>query len=103
MTLTFGSKGSAVRRLQTNLNSQFQQLGMLAEMAVRVDGFFGAETLARVKFLQCVGGLPVDGRVCDRTLPLSLKAQPVCPFYRLAVRALRSLLCSKRSQPSISG
>ncbi len=68
MTLNLGSTGPTVRRLQRNLNSRFEQLGMFAEMAVRVDGFFGPATLASVKYLQCVCGLPVDGRVCDRTL-----------------------------------
>ncbi len=68
MTLTAGSRGSAVRQLQHSLNLRFQQLGILSGMSVRVDGYFGPETLASVKYLQCVCGLPVDGRVCDRTL-----------------------------------
>lgn len=67
MTLTAGSRGSAVRQLQHSLNLRFQQLGILSGMSVRVDGYFGPETLASVKYLQCVCGLPVDGRVCDRT------------------------------------
>lgn len=66
MTLTAGSRGSAVRQLQRSLNLRFQRL--LSEMSVQVDGYFGPETLASVKYLQCVCGLPVDGRVCDRTL-----------------------------------
>ncbi len=80
MTLALGSTGSAVRRLQRSLNSRFEQLGMFAEMAVRVDGFFGPATLASVKYLQCVGGLPVDGRACDRTLAFITRGAAGLPF-----------------------
>ncbi len=64
--LTIGSKGSTVRQLQRNLNARFQALQVVTLAAVLVDGYFGNETLMAVKYLQCVGGLPVNGRV-DKT------------------------------------
>ena len=63
--LTLRSKGSTVRQLQRNLNNRFEALGIISTMAVFIDGFFGPETLNAVKYLQCIGGLPVNGRVCD--------------------------------------
>ncbi len=80
MTLTAGSKGSAIRQLQHSLNLRFQQLGILSGMSVRVDGYFGPETLASVKYLQCVCGLPVDGRACDRTLAFITRGAAGLPF-----------------------
>jgi peptidoglycan hydrolase-like protein with peptidoglycan-binding domain len=65
--LTIASQGSSVRRLQRSLNLRFQQLNVASSLFVQVDGFFGPQTLSGVKYLQCVGGLPVDGRVGDRT------------------------------------
>jgi peptidoglycan hydrolase-like protein with peptidoglycan-binding domain len=65
--LTIGSQSSSVRRLQRSLNLRFQQLSVASSLYVQVDGFFGPETLSGVKYLQCIGGLPVDGRVGDRT------------------------------------
>ncbi|MGB3295279.1 MAG: peptidoglycan-binding protein [Phormidesmis sp.] len=65
-----GSKGPSVRQLQRGLNLRFQQLEASAEAFVLVDGVFGTNTLTSVKYLQCIGGLPVDGRVGDRTWAL---------------------------------
>lgn len=67
MMLKIGSQGSAVRQLQRALNARFKQLGILSVFSLRVDGVFGVETLAAVKYLQCVGGLPVNGRVDNGT------------------------------------
>lgn len=65
--LIVGSQGSFVRQLQRNLNARFQSFGVVALISVLVDGFFGPETLMAVKYLQCVGGLPVNGRVDEAT------------------------------------
>jgi len=65
--LTIGSKGSGVRQLQQNLNDRFQRFGVVALISVRVDGFLGPETSTAVRYLQCVGGLPVNGRVDEAT------------------------------------
>ncbi|MGC1308199.1 MAG: peptidoglycan-binding protein [Phormidesmis sp.] len=65
--LTLGSQGRAVRALQTSLNTRFEQLGMIDSMSVQVDGRFDHETLTGVKYLQCVGGLPVNGQVDLKT------------------------------------
>ncbi|MGB7247897.1 MAG: peptidoglycan-binding domain-containing protein, partial [Phormidesmis sp.] len=67
MMLKIGSQGSAVRQLQRALNARFKQLGILSVFSLRVDGVFGVETLAAVKYLQCVCGLPVNGRVDNGT------------------------------------
>ncbi len=68
--LTLGSKGPSVRQLQRGLNLRFEQLEATAEAFVLVDGLFGSNTLISVKYLQCIGGLPVDGQVGDRTWAL---------------------------------
>jgi len=65
--LSVGSQGSSVRQLQRNLNARFQNFGVTALISVLVDGVFGSETLIAVKYLQCVGGLPVNGRVDEAT------------------------------------
>ena len=65
--LTFRSQGSAIKQLQRNLNRRFEQLDMLWDISVTVNGVFDSETLLAVKYLQCVAGLSVDGRVSDRT------------------------------------
>lgn len=60
--LTFGSEGEAVKVLQHSLTVKFHPAIDLVE-----DGHFGAQTLAAVKYMQCVVGLSVDGVVGDRT------------------------------------
>lgn len=66
--LHLGSQGPTVRQLQRSLNARFEQLDITADISVRVDGTFGLETLASIKYLQCIGGLPVNGEVETRTL-----------------------------------
>ncbi|MEM6596887.1 MAG: peptidoglycan-binding protein [Cyanobacteria bacterium P01_C01_bin.69] len=61
--LHIGSQGPVVRHLQRNLNARLESLGVISLMSVLVDGSFGQETLGAVKYLQCVGGMPVNGRV----------------------------------------
>lgn len=61
--LTMGAKGSAVRMLQGQLNLRFEAFGLMRSMSVVVDGVFGPKTLTAVKYLQCVGGFPVNGQV----------------------------------------
>ena len=66
--LHLGSQGPTVRQLQRSLNARFEQLNVISDISVQVDGTFGLETLASVKYLQCIGGLPVNGEVEARTL-----------------------------------
>lgn len=54
VVLRSGSKGAAVKRLQTSLG-------------VNVDGSFGPETLQAVRDFQRESGLPIDGVVGQRT------------------------------------
>ncbi|MGD1899081.1 MAG: peptidoglycan-binding protein [Phormidesmis sp.] len=61
------AKGPAVRHLQHALNRRLNALGVGDTMSVRVDGWFGNATVAAVKYLQCVAGLPVNGQVTART------------------------------------
>ena len=60
--LAFGSEGDAVKVLQHALTVKFHPAIDLEE-----DGYFGAQTLAAVKYMQCVVGLSVDGVVGDLT------------------------------------
>ncbi|MEL6854669.1 MAG: peptidoglycan-binding protein [Cyanobacteria bacterium J06607_13] len=61
-TLSLGAQSDEVEALQRSIHLQFHPY-----VALRVDGYFGPKTLAAVKYVQCVGGLPVDGVVGDRT------------------------------------
>lgn len=65
--LTSSSHGPAIKQLQRHLNARLEQLDMLAHSAVQVTGVFDGDTLLAVKYLQCLGGLPVDGRVNEPT------------------------------------
>lgn len=85
--LTIGYQGSSVRRLQRALNLRFQQLDVISTtLSVQVDGSFGPETLSGVKYLQCVGGLPVDGRVGDRTWAFINQGAAGLPILSLGSR-----------------
>lgn len=66
--LNLGSQGPTVRQLQRDLNARFKQFGILETISVLADGRFGIETLTAIKYLQCIAGLPVNGRVEERTL-----------------------------------
>jgi peptidoglycan hydrolase-like protein with peptidoglycan-binding domain/uncharacterized protein YdeI (BOF family) len=57
--LRYGSKGEAVKTLQTTLNNNGAKL--------KVDGIFGVKTLAAVKEFQKKNGLKVDGLVGPKT------------------------------------
>lgn len=61
------TKGPSIRQLQQDLNHRLAALGVLNIIGVRVDGWFGPQTIASVKYLQCVGGLPVNGQVNRQT------------------------------------
>ena len=65
--LTSSSQGPAIRHLQRHLNVRLEQLDMLAHSSVQITGVFDSETLLAVKYLQCLVGLPVDGRVNEPT------------------------------------
>jgi len=67
------TQGPAVRQLQQDLNRRFRALGVsdlptegrCHRISITVDGWFGHETLAAVKYLQCASGLPVNGHVTE--------------------------------------
>ncbi|MEL7332335.1 MAG: peptidoglycan-binding protein [Cyanobacteria bacterium J06560_2] len=66
------AKGPGVRQLQRDLNRRFELLGVSAMTSLgldslRIDGWFGRETLSAVKYVQCISGLPVNGHVTART------------------------------------
>ena len=65
--LTSSSQGPAIKYLQRHLNVRLEQLNMLAHSSVQVTGVFDDDTLLTVKYLQCLIGLPVDGRVNEPT------------------------------------
>lgn len=60
MSLTIGDRGSAVRRLQQQLEARGFDPG-------GVDGVFGKKTLSAVKAFQRASGLTVDGQVGEDT------------------------------------
>lgn len=60
MALTIGDRGTAVRRLQQQLQEKGFDPG-------GVDGVFGAKTLKAVKAFQRANGLAVDGQVGEDT------------------------------------
>lgn len=66
-SLSLYAQGPAVRQLQDSINHRFEVLGIGDLLWLRVDGWFGNETIAAVKYLQCIGGLPVNGQVSLRT------------------------------------
>ena len=71
--LTIGSQGPSVRHLQRCLNAQFETFGVISLISVLVDGFLGPETLSAVKYFQCLGGLPVNGRVDERVWDFAVR------------------------------
>ncbi|MGB3573903.1 MAG: peptidoglycan-binding protein [Phormidesmis sp.] len=95
--LTLGSKGSTVRTLQRNLSLRFEAFEMTTVMSVRVDGFFGRETLTAVKYWQCVVGLPVNGRVDEpiwRFITMGVAGLPPLSMgmRRVSVRAVQKTI-----------
>ncbi|RUT00871.1 hypothetical protein DSM106972_072800 [Dulcicalothrix desertica PCC 7102] len=59
-TLRVGNKGQDVKELQIRLNQRFVSINtQISEISV--DGDFGSQTEAAVKFVQCLGFLPVNG------------------------------------------
>lgn len=109
--LTFGSQGSTVRQLQRNLNARFQDFGVVSLISVLVDGVFGMETLTAVKYLQCVGGLPVNGRVDEATWRFAeqgITGLPVLAIgseyvYATAVTAVQKTLLDAGIQVIVDG
>jgi len=61
------AQGPAVRQIQNSINLRLDALGVGDLLYLKVDGWFGHETMGAVKYLQCVGGLPVNGQMTLRT------------------------------------
>ena len=95
--LTIGSKGRAVRALQCQLNLRIDAFGLTPSMAVVVDGVFGPKTLTAVKYLQCVGGFPVNGQVdraTERFLAQGTVGLPQLSAENGKTRALRTCVAA---------
>ncbi|MEM9948545.1 MAG: peptidoglycan-binding protein [Cyanobacteria bacterium P01_D01_bin.36] len=61
------AQGPAVRQLQESINLRLEALGISDMLRLQIDSWFGNETMSAVKYLQCVGGLPVNGQVTFKT------------------------------------
>ena len=66
-TLALGAYGDEVKILQSHINHRFEQLSLLSASQIMVDGYFGLKTRNAVFYLQCIGGMRVDGRVGPQT------------------------------------
>jgi peptidoglycan hydrolase-like protein with peptidoglycan-binding domain len=64
-TLRVGNKGQDVKELQTRLNQRFASINTQINQ-ISVDGDFGQQTEAAVKYLQYLAFLPVTG-ITDTT------------------------------------
>ncbi|MGD1866226.1 MAG: peptidoglycan-binding protein [Phormidesmis sp.] len=62
------TQGPIVKQLQIDMNKRLNALGVGDVIAVAVDGWFGNEMIGVVKYLQCVGGLPTNGKIGVRSL-----------------------------------
>ena len=61
--LAVGNHGDKVKFLQSYINHRFEQLSLLSGSQIVVDGYFGPKTRTAIFYLQCIGGMRVDGRV----------------------------------------
>jgi peptidoglycan hydrolase-like protein with peptidoglycan-binding domain len=73
-TLSEGSQGSVVEKLQTALNEGRGDLEPSSNPVLTVDGIYGPETTAAVKGAQESGGIEVDGIVGLQTWALPVHA-----------------------------
>lgn len=73
-TLTEGSHGSVVERLQTALNEGRGDFAPSSNPVLAVDGSYGPNTATAVRGAQHSGGIPVDGIVGLQTWALSVHA-----------------------------
>lgn len=97
--LSLGSQGEDVKVLQHALTVKFHPAIDLVE-----DGHFGPQTLAAVKYMQCVVGLSMDGVVGDRTqafLEWGVDALPVLSLGSTgpAVVVVQQVLNQEGSMP----
>lgn len=73
-TLSQGSTGSTVQRLQTALNEGRGSFAPSSNPVLAVDGIFGPHTAAAVRGAQQAGGIPADGIVGLQTWALPVHA-----------------------------
>ncbi|BAZ11141.1 peptidoglycan-binding domain 1 [Calothrix sp. NIES-4071] len=64
-TLRIGNNGQDVKEMQKRLNQRFASIYTPA-LEIPVDGDFGSQTEAALKYLQCLAFLPVNG-ITDTT------------------------------------
>lgn len=73
-TLSEGSQGAVVERLQTALNEGRGQFAPMSNPVLVIDGIFGPHTATAVKGAQHEGGIPADGIVGLQTWALPVHA-----------------------------
>lgn len=73
-TLTQGSRGTVVEKLQTALNEGRGQFAPSSNPVLAVDAIYGPQTAAAVKGAQHSGGIGADGVVGLQTWALSVHA-----------------------------
>jgi peptidoglycan hydrolase-like protein with peptidoglycan-binding domain len=73
-TLTQGSQGSVVEKLQIALNEGRGDFAPSSNPVVATDGMFGPQTTAAVKGMQTSGGINADGVVGLQTWALPIHA-----------------------------
>jgi peptidoglycan hydrolase-like protein with peptidoglycan-binding domain len=73
-TLTEGSRGTVVEKLQTALNEGRGDFAPSSNPVLAIDGIYGPETAAAVKGAQESGGIEADGVVGLQTWALSVHA-----------------------------
>ncbi len=105
---TSSSQGPAIQQLQRNLNDRLEQFDMLAHSSVQVTGVFDSDTLLAVKYLQCLGGLPVDGRVNEPTQQFIEQGISALPTLSVgstgtAVRAMQRTLIAAQIEVVADG
>jgi peptidoglycan hydrolase-like protein with peptidoglycan-binding domain len=73
-TLSQGSNGPLVERLQNALNEGRGQFAPMSNPVLALDGIFGPHTVTAVKGAQTEGGIPADGIVGLQTWALPVHA-----------------------------
>lgn len=73
-TLSEGSQGNVVKKLQTALNEGRGDFAPSSNPVLAVDGIYGPHTVTAVKGAQASGGIPADGIVGLQTWALSVHA-----------------------------
>ncbi len=98
-TLKAGNNGQDVKEMQKRLNQRFASIYTPA-LEIPVDGDFGSETEAAVKYLQCIAFLPVNGIADATTWNFICNGAASLPVLKLnssgnVVKAVQQTLCDR--------